>query len=177
MFQDQFDILGWASASCFSACSKRPANICQWAFGLWYSWKWWWKTADILQGFFRVYLSPFWVTLTARLKHMIVCGHFVFSRWSFSNWILLKRTSHRQPHITMVLIQWDQASHISTHSFDESWGPKDWHLCIFHNVAGRKLGNNAGNIDETTEQLWQAFFANPLDWWDNRKNKVIYWVC
>lgn len=24
----------------------------------------------------------------------------------------------------------------------------------------------------STEALWQAFFANPLDWWDNRKDKV-----
>jgi len=24
----------------------------------------------------------------------------------------------------------------------------------------------------STEELWQAFFANPLDWWDNRTNKV-----
>ncbi|NP_001150313.2 single-strand binding protein [Zea mays] len=23
----------------------------------------------------------------------------------------------------------------------------------------------------STEELWQAFFANPLDWWDNRTNK------
>ncbi|KAF3436221.1 hypothetical protein FNV43_RR23313 [Rhamnella rubrinervis] len=38
-------------------------------------------------------------------------------------------------------------------------------------MAGRKLGKNAGNSSETTEELWQAFFANPLEWWDNRKTK------
>ncbi|XP_006651616.2 protein OSB2, chloroplastic-like [Oryza brachyantha] len=27
------------------------------------------------------------------------------------------------------------------------------------------------NSSRSTEQLWQAFFANPLDWWDNRTNK------
>ncbi|KAL6499530.1 hypothetical protein OROGR_027440 [Orobanche gracilis] len=29
----------------------------------------------------------------------------------------------------------------------------------------------AANSTGSTEQLWQAFFANPLEWWDNRKNK------
>ncbi|KAL3649085.1 hypothetical protein CASFOL_005488 [Castilleja foliolosa] len=27
------------------------------------------------------------------------------------------------------------------------------------------------NSTGSTEELWQAFFANPLEWWDNRKNK------
>ncbi|KAM1484000.1 hypothetical protein FF1_035774 [Malus domestica] len=39
-------------------------------------------------------------------------------------------------------------------------------------TAGRNLGNNATkNITETTQELWQAFFANPVDWWDNRNTK------
>ncbi|KAL5561800.1 hypothetical protein UlMin_031547 [Ulmus minor] len=38
-------------------------------------------------------------------------------------------------------------------------------------TTGKKRGSNAANGDETPEQLWQAFFANPLEWWDNRKNK------
>ncbi|XP_060676368.1 protein OSB2, chloroplastic [Ziziphus jujuba] len=38
-------------------------------------------------------------------------------------------------------------------------------------TAGKKLGNNAGNGSDTTEELWQAFFANPLEWWDNRRTK------
>lgn len=25
----------------------------------------------------------------------------------------------------------------------------------------------------STQELWQAYFANPTDWWDNRKNKVV----
>ncbi|ERN01443.1 hypothetical protein AMTRI_Chr03g147790 [Amborella trichopoda] len=33
--------------------------------------------------------------------------------------------------------------------------------------SGSKFGNLGGSIEE----LWQAFFANPVDWWDNRKNK------
>lgn len=37
--------------------------------------------------------------------------------------------------------------------------------------AGRMVGYTAANSDETVEQLWQAFFANPVDWWDNRKTK------
>ncbi|KAH7577616.1 hypothetical protein JRO89_XS01G0275800 [Xanthoceras sorbifolium] len=35
----------------------------------------------------------------------------------------------------------------------------------------KKVGNNAGNNMGSTEELWQAFFANPVEWWDNRKNK------
>ncbi|XP_022155803.1 protein OSB2, chloroplastic-like isoform X2 [Momordica charantia] len=38
-------------------------------------------------------------------------------------------------------------------------------------VAGRKLGNGAADNMGSTQELWQAFFANPVDWWDNRKNK------
>ncbi|KAK6937597.1 Primosome PriB/single-strand DNA-binding [Dillenia turbinata] len=38
-------------------------------------------------------------------------------------------------------------------------------------MSGRKPGNYVANNISSTEELWQAFFANPLDWWDNRKNK------
>ncbi|KAG0468534.1 hypothetical protein HPP92_017862 [Vanilla planifolia] len=34
---------------------------------------------------------------------------------------------------------------------------------------GRCAGSSLGSA--SAEELWQAFFANPLDWWDNRKNK------
>ncbi|XP_062080888.1 protein OSB2, chloroplastic-like isoform X2 [Humulus lupulus] len=37
-------------------------------------------------------------------------------------------------------------------------------------IPGKKFAANA-NSDETVEQLWQAYFANPVEWWDNRKNK------
>ncbi|KAJ6337017.1 hypothetical protein OIU76_006810 [Salix suchowensis] len=37
--------------------------------------------------------------------------------------------------------------------------------------AGRKLGNNSANDMGSTEERWQAFFANPMEWWDNRKDK------
>ncbi|KAK9087126.1 hypothetical protein Syun_029520 [Stephania yunnanensis] len=40
-------------------------------------------------------------------------------------------------------------------------------------IDGR-VGNNAvkRNVGSSSSQeLWQAFFANPMDWWDNRKNK------
>eukprot|EP01018_Ginkgo_biloba_P003944 Gb_13980 [translate_table: standard] len=33
--------------------------------------------------------------------------------------------------------------------------------------SGKRTGDDAANI----ESLWQAFFANPLEWWDNRTNK------
>lgn len=35
----------------------------------------------------------------------------------------------------------------------------------------RKLKNRAVNSTGSIEALWQAYFANPVDWWDNRKNK------
>ncbi|CAA6662842.1 unnamed protein product [Spirodela intermedia] len=36
---------------------------------------------------------------------------------------------------------------------------------------GGRVGNYASNQGSSPEELWQAFFANPVDWWDNRKNK------
>ncbi|KAK8953561.1 hypothetical protein KSP40_PGU006658 [Platanthera guangdongensis] len=38
---------------------------------------------------------------------------------------------------------------------------------------GPKNENYASNsfASVSTVELWQAFFANPVDWWDNRKNK------
>ncbi|KAM7521658.1 hypothetical protein LguiA_011560 [Lonicera macranthoides] len=36
---------------------------------------------------------------------------------------------------------------------------------------GRTPKHYAANSTRSIEELWQAFFANPLDWWDNRKNK------
>ncbi|XP_022991273.1 protein OSB2, chloroplastic-like [Cucurbita maxima] len=39
-------------------------------------------------------------------------------------------------------------------------------------MEGRKLGSGAvDNMGGSTQELWQAFFANPVNWWDNRKNK------
>uniref|UniRef100_A0A8R7UJ27 Protein OSB2, chloroplastic n=1 Tax=Triticum urartu TaxID=4572 RepID=A0A8R7UJ27_TRIUA len=34
-----------------------------------------------------------------------------------------------------------------------------------------KKGDYMSSSSRSTEALWQAFFANPLDWWDNRKDK------
>ncbi|XP_022727472.1 protein OSB1, mitochondrial-like [Durio zibethinus] len=38
-------------------------------------------------------------------------------------------------------------------------------------MPNRKFGNNGANNMGSTVELWQAFFANPAEWWDNRKNK------
>jgi hypothetical protein len=35
-----------------------------------------------------------------------------------------------------------------------------------------RKGDYMSSSSRSTEALWQAFFANPLDWWDNRKDKV-----
>ncbi|XP_050237575.1 protein OSB2, chloroplastic-like [Mercurialis annua] len=37
-------------------------------------------------------------------------------------------------------------------------------------TTSRKFSNNSASGLSSTE-LWQAFFANPLEWWDNRTNK------
>lgn len=38
-------------------------------------------------------------------------------------------------------------------------------------AAGSKFGNNTANDMGSMEERWQAFFANPSEWWDNRKDK------
>ncbi|XP_042973600.1 protein OSB1, mitochondrial-like [Carya illinoinensis] len=38
-------------------------------------------------------------------------------------------------------------------------------------TGGKKLGNIAASNVGSVKELWQPFFANPVDWWDNRKNK------
>ncbi|KAG2547324.1 protein OSB2, chloroplastic-like [Panicum virgatum] len=43
----------------------------------------------------------------------------------------------------------------------------------FDSTSSSTEDNNRDNISSSrsTEELWQAFFANPLEWWDNRTNK------
>ncbi|KAL8513709.1 hypothetical protein ACS0TY_012993 [Phlomoides rotata] len=38
-------------------------------------------------------------------------------------------------------------------------------------TTGKKQNFNSANSTGSTEELWQAYFANPTEWWDNRKNK------
>lgn len=38
-------------------------------------------------------------------------------------------------------------------------------------ASGRNFGSDPVHNNSSTVELWQAFFANPLEWWDNRKNK------
>ncbi|XP_019188168.1 PREDICTED: protein OSB1, mitochondrial-like [Ipomoea nil] len=38
-------------------------------------------------------------------------------------------------------------------------------------TQGTKPKNYAANSTGSVEELWQAFFANPMEWWDNRTNK------
>ncbi|KAH6797936.1 hypothetical protein C2S52_022490 [Perilla frutescens var. hirtella] len=38
-------------------------------------------------------------------------------------------------------------------------------------APGKKQSSYSPNSTGSTEELWQAFFANPMEWWDNRKNK------
>ncbi|KAB5557509.1 hypothetical protein DKX38_008418 [Salix brachista] len=47
----------------------------------------------------------------------------------------------------------------------------------FNNTAaGSKFGNNTANDAGSKEERWQAFFSNPSEWWDNRKDKVVVLV-
>ncbi|XP_062215151.1 protein OSB2, chloroplastic-like [Phragmites australis] len=44
----------------------------------------------------------------------------------------------------------------------------------FDSTSSSAEDNNRDNTSSPSRsngELWQAFFANPLDWWDNRKNK------
>lgn len=44
---------------------------------------------------------------------------------------------------------------------------------MFAVISGRRVSyasNNAASVVES----WQAFFANPGEWWDNRQKKVNY---
>lgn len=46
---------------------------------------------------------------------------------------------------------------------------------VFDWFVGKKQSSysSANSTGSTsTEELWQAFFVNPMEWWDNRKNKV-----
>ncbi|TKY52687.1 OSB1 [Spatholobus suberectus] len=38
-------------------------------------------------------------------------------------------------------------------------------------MAGSRKVSNAANSTGSVVELWQAFFANPGEWWDNRKKK------
>ncbi|PWZ22207.1 Protein OSB1, mitochondrial [Zea mays] len=43
----------------------------------------------------------------------------------------------------------------------------------FNSISNSTEDKNRDNMSSSrsTEELWQVFFANPLDWWDNRTNK------
>ncbi|XP_062021784.1 protein OSB2, chloroplastic-like [Rosa rugosa] len=38
-------------------------------------------------------------------------------------------------------------------------------------TPGKSSSHSFTKHTETTQELWQAFFANPVEWWDNRKTK------
>ncbi|XP_030456581.1 protein OSB2, chloroplastic-like isoform X1 [Syzygium oleosum] len=44
-------------------------------------------------------------------------------------------------------------------------------LALNDHATSRNFGSNPVHNNGSTVELWQAFFANPLEWWDNRKNK------
>ncbi|XP_054822690.1 protein OSB1, mitochondrial-like [Prosopis cineraria] len=54
---------------------------------------------------------------------------------------------------------------------EKSSFPLSWHDQESDSMMSGNKGNYAANNTGSTEELWQAFFANPVEWWDNRKNK------
>ncbi|GLU03604.1 hypothetical protein SLE2022_207940 [Rubroshorea leprosula] len=47
---------------------------------------------------------------------------------------------------------------MSSYDLDSNW------------TSGKRFGTYGASAS-STEELWQAFFANPVEWWDNRKSK------
>lgn len=47
--------------------------------------------------------------------------------------------------------------------------------CFLHAISG-KNGKRASNHFGSLEETWQSFFASPVEWWDNRKNKVLMFI-
>lgn len=45
---------------------------------------------------------------------------------------------------------------------------------LLKTLSGKRRGYQAANSTGSTQELWQAFFADPLEWWDNRRNKVLF---
>ncbi|XP_039166890.1 uncharacterized protein LOC120292666 [Eucalyptus grandis] len=41
-------------------------------------------------------------------------------------------------------------------------------------ASGRNFGSDPVHNNSSTVELWQAFFANPLEWWDNRKTRYTF---
>ncbi|CAN6310126.1 unnamed protein product [Urochloa humidicola] len=56
-------------------------------------------------------------------------------------------------------------------SEDAPGGRRGGYFDSTSNSAEDKNRDNISSSSRSTEELWQAFFANPLDWWDNRTNK------
>ncbi|GKV20166.1 hypothetical protein SLEP1_g30323 [Rubroshorea leprosula] len=49
---------------------------------------------------------------------------------------------------------------MSSYDLDSNW------------TSGKRFGSYGASAS-SIEELWQAFFANPVEWWDNRKSKVL----
>ncbi|KAK8718000.1 hypothetical protein V6N13_045250 [Hibiscus sabdariffa] len=60
--------------------------------------------------------------------------------------------------IVVQQINFIERNSSSTASYDRGFGD-------------RKFGNNGANDTGSPTELWQTFFANPTEWWDNRQNK------
>ncbi|KAJ4727377.1 protein OSB2, chloroplastic-like [Melia azedarach] len=106
----------------------------------------------------------FWDELAQVASHHVEKGHQIYVSGRLVSDVVESDDGKQQTYYKVVVQQLNfvERSSSSVASYD--------HDSNFM-TAGKKYGNNTGNITGSTEELWQAFFANPVDWWDNRKNK------
>ena len=49
-------------------------------------------------------------------------------------------------------------------------------MSCFLGVISGKNGKRASNYFGSPQETWQSFFAIPVEWWDNRKNKILMFI-
>ncbi|GLT42394.1 hypothetical protein SLA2020_163960 [Shorea laevis] len=88
-------------------------------------------------------------------QQIYVCGRLVADTVESDN-------GKQQTYYKVVVQQLnfvERSSSSVSYDRDSSW------------TSGKRFGSNGGNSMSSTQELWQAFFANPAEWWDNRKSK------
>ncbi|XP_015575885.1 protein OSB2, chloroplastic isoform X2 [Ricinus communis] len=107
----------------------------------------------------------FWDDLAQIAFQHVEKGHQIYVAGRLVSDVVENEEGKQQTYYKVVVQQLNFIER-SSYSAPSSYRDSDGMIPI----PGRKFGNNAASGLNATE-LWQAFFANPLDWWDNRKNK------
>ncbi|GAU50487.1 hypothetical protein TSUD_26310 [Trifolium subterraneum] len=86
-------------------------------------------------------------------------------------------------HVASQHVQQGQQIHVSGRLVTDTVDSVEGKQHTYYKVVAQQLNfihrskkvSNAGNYSAggSVVELWQAFFANPGEWWDNRKNKVM----